>query len=167
MIHSPSFPQCMCCLLLGTKNSYALFFLLLFNQWLKKWYSNQDCELSFTLCFYLNMPKHCIFFINVSQIAQASKRPEKVSHQCNIESLFLFESEGCHLPDKQCKMLHILLLTLHQYMSLGAGVLRIGGAGQSCGKKRRYPWQPCKRPPLGTVTLNHSLEYLPPMLTCR
>ena len=27
--------------------------------------------------------------------------------------------------------------------------------------RRRYPWQPCKRLPLGTVTLNDSVEYLP------
>ena len=25
---------------------------------------------------------------------------------------------------------------------------------------RRYPWQPCKWPPRGTVTMNHSVEYL-------
>ena len=25
---------------------------------------------------------------------------------------------------------------------------------------RRYPWQPCKWPPHGTVTMNHSVEYL-------
>ena len=50
-------------------------------------------------------------------------------------------------------------------MSLGAGALRIGGAGQICSKKRRYPWQPWKWPPPGTVTLTHSVEYLPPILT--
>ena len=27
--------------------------------------------------------------------------------------------------------------------------------------RRRYPWQPCERPPPGTVTLNNSVEYLP------
>ena len=25
----------------------------------------------------------------------------------------------------------------------------------------RYPWQPCDQPPLGTVTMNRSVKYLP------
>ena len=41
-------------------------------------------------------------------------------------------------------------------MSLGAGAYKVGGA-----VGRRYPWQPCKQSPPGTVTLNCSVEYLP------
>ena len=37
-------------------------------------------------------------------------------------------------------------------MSLGAGAYKVGENGQ-CSNTRRYPWQPCERPPQGTVTL--------------
>ena len=33
--------------------------------------------------------------------------------------------------------------------------------GNALAMRRRYPWQPCERPPPGTVTLNNSVEYLP------
>ena len=46
-------------------------------------------------------------------------------------------------------------------MSLGVGAFEVGGAGQCSSMRRRYPWQPCERPPPGTVTLNNSVEYLP------
>ena len=46
-------------------------------------------------------------------------------------------------------------------MSLGVGAYEVGGAGQCSSMRRRYPWQPCKLPPPGTVTLNNSVEYLP------
>ena len=46
-------------------------------------------------------------------------------------------------------------------MSLGVGAYKVGGAGQCTSMRRRYPWQPCERPPPGTVTLNNSVEYLP------
>ena len=46
-------------------------------------------------------------------------------------------------------------------MSLGAGVYKVGGARQCSSMRRRYPWQPCKQPPPGTVTLNNSVVYLP------
>ena len=46
-------------------------------------------------------------------------------------------------------------------MSLGVGAYKVGGAGQCSNMRRRYPWQPCERPPPGTVTLNNSVEYLP------
>ena len=46
-------------------------------------------------------------------------------------------------------------------MSLGAGAYKVGEKGQ-CSSTRRYPWQPCERPLQGTVTLNYSVEYLPP-----
>jgi len=46
-------------------------------------------------------------------------------------------------------------------MSLGIGAYKVGGAGQCSSMRRRYPWQPCVRPPPGTVTLNNSVEYLP------
>ena len=46
-------------------------------------------------------------------------------------------------------------------MSLGVGAYKVGGAGQCSSMRRRYPWQPCERPPPGTVTLNNSVEYLP------
>ena len=46
-------------------------------------------------------------------------------------------------------------------MSLGIGAYKVGGAGQCSSMRRRYPWQPCERPPPGTVTLNNSVEYLP------
>ena len=46
-------------------------------------------------------------------------------------------------------------------MSLGVDVYKIDGAGQYSSMRRRYPWQPCERPPPGTVTLNNSVEYLP------
>ena len=45
-------------------------------------------------------------------------------------------------------------------MSLGIGAYKVGGARQCSSIRRRYPWQPCKRPPPGTVTLNNSVEYL-------
>ena len=46
-------------------------------------------------------------------------------------------------------------------MSLGVGAYKVGGAGQCSNMRRRYPWQPCERPPPGTITLNNSVEYLP------
>ena len=46
-------------------------------------------------------------------------------------------------------------------MSLGVGAYKVGGAGQCSSMRRRYPWQPCERPPRGTITLNNSVEYLP------
>ena len=46
-------------------------------------------------------------------------------------------------------------------MSLGAGAYKVGEAGQCSSMRSRYPWQPCERPPSGTVTLNNSEEYLP------
>ena len=46
-------------------------------------------------------------------------------------------------------------------MSLGAGVYKVGEARQCSSMRRRYPWQPCKQPPPGTVTLNNSVVYLP------
>ena len=46
-------------------------------------------------------------------------------------------------------------------MSSGAGAYNIGGVGQCSSMRRRYPWQPCERPPPVTVTLNKSVEYLP------
>ena len=36
-------------------------------------------------------------------------------------------------------------------MSLGAGAYKVGGAGQCSSMRRRYPWQPCKQPPPGTM----------------
>ena len=46
-------------------------------------------------------------------------------------------------------------------MSLGVGAYKVGGAGQCSSKRRRSPWQSCKRPPPGTtVTLNNSVKYL-------
>ena len=38
-------------------------------------------------------------------------------------------------------------------MSLGVGAYEIGGAGHCSSMRRRYPWQPCKRPPPGTIAL--------------
>ena len=32
-------------------------------------------------------------------------------------------------------------------MSLGVGAYKVGGAGQCSSMRRRYPWQPCERPP--------------------
>ena len=32
-------------------------------------------------------------------------------------------------------------------MSLGIGAYKVGGAGQCFSMRRRYPWQPCERPP--------------------
>ena len=46
-------------------------------------------------------------------------------------------------------------------MSLGVGAYKVGGAGQCFSMRRRYPWEPCERPPPGTVTMNNSVEYLP------
>ena len=46
-------------------------------------------------------------------------------------------------------------------MSWGVGAYKVGGAGQCSSMRRSSPWQPCKRPPPGTVTLNNSVEYLP------
>ena len=46
-------------------------------------------------------------------------------------------------------------------MSLRTGAYKVGGAGQCSSMRKRYPWQPCKRPPPDTVTLNNSVEYLP------
>ena len=46
-------------------------------------------------------------------------------------------------------------------MSLGVGAYKVGGAVQCSSMRRRYPLQPCKWPPPGTVTLNNSVEYLP------
>ena len=46
-------------------------------------------------------------------------------------------------------------------MSLGVGAYKVGGAGQCSSVRRRYPWQPCERPPLGSIKLNNSVEYLP------
>ena len=45
-------------------------------------------------------------------------------------------------------------------MSVGIGAYKIGRAGQCSSIRRRYPWQPCERPPQGTITLNNSVEYL-------
>ena len=45
-------------------------------------------------------------------------------------------------------------------MSLGTGAYKNGGARQCFVMKRRYLWQPCERPPPGTVTLNNSVKYL-------
>jgi len=44
-------------------------------------------------------------------------------------------------------------------MSIGED--KVCGPGQCTSMRRRYPWQPCERPPPGTVTLNNSVEYLP------
>ena len=49
-------------------------------------------------------------------------------------------------------------------MSLEAGPLRIGGAGQSCNKKKEVSMATPQAPPPGTLTLNHSVEYLQPIL---
>ena len=46
-------------------------------------------------------------------------------------------------------------------MSLGAGAYKVGKAGQCSSMRRKYPLQPCERPPPGTVKLNNSVEYLP------
>ena len=46
-------------------------------------------------------------------------------------------------------------------MSLGIGAYKVVGAGQCSILRGRYPWQPCERPPPGTITLNNSVEYLP------
>ena len=46
-------------------------------------------------------------------------------------------------------------------MSLGIGTYKVGGARQCSSMRRRYLWQPCERPPPGTITLNNSVEYLP------
>ena len=46
-------------------------------------------------------------------------------------------------------------------MSLGAGAYKVGGARQCSSMRRRYPLQPCERPPPGTIKLNNSVEYLP------
>ena len=46
-------------------------------------------------------------------------------------------------------------------MSLGAGAYKVGGAGQCSSMRRRYPLQPCERPPPGTIKLNNSVQYLP------
>ena len=43
---------------------------------------------------------------------------------------------------------------------MGIGAYKVCGAGQCSSVRRRYPWQPCERPPPGTVTLNNSVEYL-------
>ena len=43
---------------------------------------------------------------------------------------------------------------------LGIGAYKVGGVGPCSSMRRRYPWQPCERPPPGTVTLNNSVEYL-------
>jgi len=44
---------------------------------------------------------------------------------------------------------------------LGIVACNVGGAGQCFSMRmRRYPWQPCEWPPLGTVTMNNSVEYL-------
>ena len=32
-------------------------------------------------------------------------------------------------------------------MSLGVAAYKVGGAGQCSSMRRRYPWQPCERPP--------------------
>ena len=44
-------------------------------------------------------------------------------------------------------------------MSLGGGAYKVGGAGQCSSTRRRYPWQPCEQPPLGTIILNNLVEY--------
>ena len=44
---------------------------------------------------------------------------------------------------------------------MGIGAYKVGGVGPCSSMRRRYPWQPCERPPPGTVTLNNSVEYLP------
>ena len=46
-------------------------------------------------------------------------------------------------------------------MSLGIGAYKVGGAAQCSSTRRRYPWQPCKGPPPGTVTPSNSVEYFP------
>ena len=46
-------------------------------------------------------------------------------------------------------------------MSLGAGAYKVGKVGQCSSMRRKYPLQPCERPPPGTVKLNNSVEYLP------
>ena len=46
-------------------------------------------------------------------------------------------------------------------MSLGVGTYKVGGARQCSSMQRRYLWQPCERPPPGTITLNNSVEYFP------
>ena len=46
-------------------------------------------------------------------------------------------------------------------MSLGVGAYKVGGPRQCSSMSRRSPWQPCERPPPGTITLNNSVEYLP------
>ena len=46
-------------------------------------------------------------------------------------------------------------------MSLGTGAYKVGGAGQCSSMRRRYPLQPCERPPSGTIKVNNSVEYLP------
>ena len=43
---------------------------------------------------------------------------------------------------------------------MGIGAYKVCGAGQCSSMRRRYPWQPCERPPPGTVTLSNSVEYL-------
>ena len=45
-------------------------------------------------------------------------------------------------------------------MSLGTAAYKVGGVAQCSSMRRRCPWQPCERPPPGTVTLNNSVEYL-------
>ena len=35
-------------------------------------------------------------------------------------------------------------------MSLGIGAYKVGGVGQCSNMRRRYPRQPCERPPPGT-----------------
>ena len=43
---------------------------------------------------------------------------------------------------------------------MGIGAYKVGGVGPCSSMRRRYPWQPCERPPPGTVTLSNSVEYL-------
>ena len=38
---------------------------------------------------------------------------------------------------------------------------RLVEPGSALARGSRCPWQPCERPPRGTVTLKHSVEYLP------
>ena len=40
-------------------------------------------------------------------------------------------------------------------MSLGVSAYKVVGAGHCYSVRRRDPWQPCERPPPGTITLKH------------
>ena len=49
-------------------------------------------------------------------------------------------------------------------MSLGVDAYKVGGAGRCSSMRRRYPWQPCERPPPGTVTLKIQWNTYRPIL---